>query len=237
MTTDPTGGFTGGTTLLKEVVITASRLPSIGQTIAGSLARGLVSTAITSAFSPPHDYIRNADGSLKLERLTNDDFDRVKELDGEVTTYLRPVEVRSTMLDGGPLGQAVRNGRANVVKFPFRLARFYYQFAGGAKDFVTAYNEMRDANWVGSDKYFHSKANFDATMRGDGGQFAAEKMSNLRESFDMGIKGDKLEWSLQDQAANRYGRMRARQYRVHGGAVNYQDALPKYRPVNLPSKY
>jgi len=149
---------------------------------------------------------------------------------------LDEITVRSTLFDGGPLGEVIRKGQDNVIKFPYRFARFYYQFAGGVKDFVTTYNEMRDANWVGSDKYFHSKANFDATMRGDGGQFAAEKMSNLCESFDMAIKGDKLEWSLQDQAANRYGRMRARQYRVHG-SVNYQEALPKYRPTNLPSKY
>lgn len=236
MGTDPDGGFTEGTTILNEVVIKASKLPSTAQTIMTTLARGL-SSAITSGFSPPHDYIRNADGSLKLERLTNDEFDRVKELDGEVTTYLRPVEVRSTMLDGGPLGQAVRNGRSNVINFPVKFTRFYYQFAGGAKDFVSTYFEMRNADWVGSDKYFHSKANFDAAMRGDGGHLAAEKMSNLRESFDMAIKGDKLEWSLQDQAANRYGRLRANQYRLHGGSVNYQDALPKYRPRNLPSKY
>lgn len=46
---------------------------------------------------------------------------------------------------------------------------------------------MREANWVNSDKYFHSKTNFKATVRGDGGEYAAEKMINLREIIDQRI--------------------------------------------------
>ena len=33
--------------------------------------------------------------------------------------------------------------------------------------------DMRDANTIGADKYFHSKANYEAANRGTGGRHAA----------------------------------------------------------------
>ncbi len=103
-------------------------------------------------------------------------------------------------------------------------------FAGGVKDFGEQFITMKYlTNFANSDKYFHSKANFNATLRGDGGEFAAEKMSNLREIIDERIKGDMRIWSLEDQEANRYGREQAKHYRCHGGQINYKEAIPKYR--------
>jgi RHS repeat-associated protein len=122
LATDPTGGFTGGGTvamttinLADVIVITASRLPSVASvagSIAGSVGTSLLSNAITAG--PLHNYIRQADGSLRLVELTNDDFDNVLERDGEVTTYLRTVEIQSTMLDGGPIGESIRRARAPI---------------------------------------------------------------------------------------------------------------------------
>jgi RHS repeat-associated protein len=114
-------------------------------------------------------------------------------------------------------------------------AEFAKDFAGGVKDFVTVYDEMRDANLINSDKYFHSKANYMATRRGEGGEYAAEKMSNLREIFDQRVKGDSRESSEQDQEANRYGRERAKHHRIH--RTRYKFALPKYRKDYFPEKH
>ena len=71
-------------------------------------------------------------------------------------------------------------GKAGVglnLKANFNYSvKFSTDFIGGVSDFGNIYFEMREANWKGSDKYFHSKANFKASVRGDGGRYAAEKM-------------------------------------------------------------
>ena len=35
-------------------------------------------------------------------------------------------------------------------------------------------SDMRDANTIGADKYFHARGNYDASQRGPGGRWAAE---------------------------------------------------------------
>ncbi len=126
------------------------------------------------------------------------------------------------------------NAQHETITFPATLAKFYYQFAGGVKDFGEQFITMTFlTNFANSDKYFHSKANFNATLRGDGGEYAAEKLSNLREIFDQRIKGDSRNDSLEDQEANRYGRERARHYRFHNGSIDYKEALPKFRRNRL----
>jgi serum amyloid A protein len=117
-------------------------------------------------------------------------------------------------------------------------AEFAKDFVGGFKDFIEIYYEMREANWVNSDKYFHSKANYRASIRGQGGVFAAEKLSNLREFFDQRWpKYDPLSASLADQAANRYGREQASFYKAFQIRRLYTVTIPQFRPSNLPSKY
>lgn len=37
-----------------------------------------------------------------------------------------------------------------------------------------AYLDMREANWKNSDKYFHTRGNYEAAQRGKGGRLAAE---------------------------------------------------------------
>ncbi len=48
---------------------------------------------------------------------------------------------------------------------------------------LRAYQDMRDANWKNSDKYFHARGNYDAASRGTGGRWAAEVIRYVR--FDM----------------------------------------------------
>ncbi|MDG1396279.1 MAG: RHS repeat-associated core domain-containing protein [Flavobacteriales bacterium] len=111
---------------------------------------------------------------------------------------------------------------------------FAKDFTGGVKDFGNQYVTMKfKTNLANSDKYFHSKANFDASRRGLGGEYAAEKMSNLREIIDQRIKGDSRNSSLLDQEANRYGRLQGIKYRNHSGPINYKEAIPKFRTNRL----
>jgi RHS repeat-associated protein len=95
---DPDGGFTGGT-LLGEVLVTASRLPSLAESFASAAFRSVASSAIASAFSPPHDYIEQLDGTFKLARKTNDDFNRVYRRDGRVDNYTKNGELINSHLE------------------------------------------------------------------------------------------------------------------------------------------
>jgi RHS repeat-associated protein len=113
------------------------------------------------------------------------------------------------------------------------IVNFPIDFAGGVKDFHDEYSTMKNRNFKFSDKYFHSKANFKATLRGPGGEYAAEKLSNLREITDQRFKGDSKQSSLEDQEANKYGRERAKHYKLHGLDeidINFKEAIPSFRP-------
>ena len=132
----------------------------------------------------------------------------------------------------------IKEKASAVVEKLSEAKEFVSDFTGGVGDFMDTYSEMRDANWVNSDKYFHSKANFKASLRGPGGKYAAEKMSNLREITDQRIKGDSRASSVADQKANSYGRLQAQKlsyFRYYN--LTYKDALPQFRPSNLPNKY
>ncbi|NDP22542.1 MAG: hypothetical protein GZ091_15880 [Paludibacter sp.] len=143
------------------------------------------------------------------------------------------------MGDDGEIDPPVKKGVVENVKEKIADGiEFVKDFSGGVKDFVETYYEMKDANWQNSDKYFHSKANFKASLRGPGGKYAAEKMSNLREITDQRIKGDSRASSVADQKANNYGRLQAQKlsyFRYY--TFSYGDVLTQYRPISLPSKY
>ncbi|CAK6449246.1 unnamed protein product [Pipistrellus nathusii] len=107
---------------------------------------------------------------------------------------------------------------------------FISQAYEGTKDMVRAYMDMREANFIGADKYFHARGNYDAAQRGPGGVWAAEVISDFRESYPRvtdflkhGDSGHGLEDSMADQEANRWGRS--------GKDPNH------FRPRGLPDKY
>ncbi|XP_054580802.1 serum amyloid A-2 protein-like [Eptesicus fuscus] len=110
----------------------------------------------------------------------------------------------------------------------------WFEFMGqayeGTKDMVRAYLDMREANYKNSDKYFHARGNYDAARRGLGGAWAAEVISDARETYPRftdllkhGDSGHGLADSLADQEANRWGRS--------GKDPN------RFRPPGLPDKY
>jgi RHS repeat-associated protein len=104
-------------------------------------------------------------------------------------------------------------------------------FIGGATDFMKNYYEMREANTIGADKYFHAKANFEAASRGPGGEFFARHFSNLREIWDQNVKGYPRSDTLADQAANIWGRSQV------VIAPDGRSAAQPYRPNGLTVKY
>ena len=78
---------------------------------------------------------------------------------------------------------------------------------GSIGDFIRNYREMRSANTVGADKFFHCKATCEAAQRGESGAETAQKLSEYRKWFDHNIKGDSLKASEDDQFAKCYGRI------------------------------
>ncbi|XP_054442239.1 serum amyloid A-1 protein-like [Pteronotus mesoamericanus] len=107
---------------------------------------------------------------------------------------------------------------------------FFREAYDGARDMWRAYSDMREANYIGADKYFHARGNYDAARRGPGGAWAAEVISDAREGiqssldfFKHGDSGHGAEDSRADQEANRWGRS--------GKDPNH------FRPAGLPDKY
>ena len=132
-----------------------------------------------------------------------------------------------------------------AVTAPFRKAG---EAAGAAGDFKKNYGDMRDADTIGGDKYFHCKANCEAASRGSTGQFVAEKISNTREVTDQRIMRDPRSASEADQAANRQGRAGGAEAASRGmspipGAQDRTDpnicraACGSLRPRGLPDEY
>ena len=83
---------------------------------------------------------------------------------------------------------------------------YWGDFSDGVKDFSRNYNDMRDANTIGADKYFHCMANCQAAREGLGGSDAAALISEGRELADEYIKRDPPSACDADRAANNQGR-------------------------------
>ncbi|NXF81156.1 SAA protein, partial [Sclerurus mexicanus] len=104
-----------------------------------------------------------------------------------------------------------------------RAGQFVWDAAGGSRDMLRAYLDMLEANYIGADKYFHARGNYDAARRGPGGAWAAKVISDVREGWQSRGSGRGAEDTREDQEANEWGR--------RGGDPN------RYRPQGLPSKY
>ncbi len=105
------------------------------------------------------------------------------------------------------------------------------QAVGATRDFMRNYSDLRDANTLGADKYFHCKANCEAASRGNVGDKTACLLSDAREWVDQYIKGDSTSASALDQAANTFGRS-------HAGTGGSCAAICSiYRPNGLSSQY
>jgi len=108
---------------------------------------------------------------------------------------------------------------------------FTNQISGATRDFLRNYNDMRTANTIGADKYFHCKANCEAAQRGWVGKATACIISDGREGVDQYVKMDPASASQADQVANVAGRSGA----TSGGAC--ETVCGAFRPNGLPSGY
>lgn len=107
--------------------------------------------------------------------------------------------------------------------------------------FLVNYNEMKDADTHGADKYFHARANCEAAQRGIVGSMIAKAIGDLREFTDnyrnIHEKKYTLEESLkdiqEDLEANQEGRDLGRKYPT----ANPYDILRHRVPNGLPERY
>ena len=116
---------------------------------------------------------------------------------------------------------------------PAHVVNYWGEVIGATGDFVQNYQNMRQAKWIGADKYFHCKANCEAAQRGPGGEDTACTISDTREWWDQNIKGYPASDSAADQIANRYGRG---QGAMNPGGSCAATCAP-FRPTGLPPQY
>ena len=98
---------------------------------------------------------------------------------------------------------------------------------GAVGDFWYNYQDMKKANTIGADKYYHCMANCEAARRGGPARRAAQGMSEAREWFDQWIKGDPPSACNADRQANRDGQ--------NGGRACQPctQVCAKYRPQGM----
>ena len=149
---------------------------------------------------------------------------KAAELHNFINNLNNAITIESPLVAG--IGMGIYNPIFCSPCFQFKV-----EFTLAMGDFYRNYMDMRNANFIGADKYFHCKANFQAVSRGPGGVFFAEHFSNLREIWDQNIKGYPRWDSVSDQEANYWGRSQV------GIILDPCKACEKYRPVGLPNGY
>jgi hypothetical protein len=95
--------------------------------------------------------------------------------------------------------------------------------------FARNYVDMLSADTIGADKYFHCKANCEATQLGCGQ--LAEHLSDVREWYQENYDGDTPVQCEDDQDANRWGRENA------DTGESCSEVCDFYRPNGLPARY
>jgi RHS repeat-associated protein len=143
----------------------------------------------------------------------------------------------NALTDGPGAANGGGDGPSRIRLFMDYTIMVPFDLLGGTYDFAKNYYDMRKLNLINSDKYFHAKANFQATRRGPGGAFIAIRLSNLREIIDQRIKGDSWFDSMEDQRANIYGRRLGWEYRYFEGTIDYSEILKTYRYDYFPEGY
>ena len=97
------------------------------------------------------------------------------------------------------------------------------------KDFIRNFNDMNKTNFIGGDKYFHCKANYEAGSRGVYGNLVGLLLSLLKESKDVFKYGPNE--SLSDMKANISG------LRGANKGKTLSESCGIFRPSGLPLKY
>lgn len=129
---------------------------------------------------------------------------------------------------------------AERLTAPFRwIGEQIGQVTGAVDDFRDNFDDMRDANTMGGDKYFHCVANCEAATRGPWGEATAVIISEGREVTDAvkyarrgeGFQGED---SQDDRRANEQGRSGAQRGQPEQCRI---DVCESRRPRGLPDEY
>lgn len=107
------------------------------------------------------------------------------------------------------------------------------QAMGATKDFIRNRDHMKEANTIGADKYFHCKANYEATKRGNTGYLTSHALSLGRELYGKVIKNDPWSDVGMDMLSNTFGRWGAKS----GRSDSSKDSCALLRPESLDAKY
>ncbi len=179
----------------------------------------------------------------------------VREVNGEICDYCidQLDKIQETVGDANSLQAEISEMMSNLTNAIMTKAGQIYESTGQSiideaatwdnalGDFARNYNDMVKANTIGSDKYFHTKANCEATQRGAIGEITAEAVSLLREVeegarkviFDGVDLIEQIKDAQEDMEANKDGREKGRQ----NPDAKCGDVIDKYRPKWLPNKY
>lgn len=114
------------------------------------------------------------------------------------------------------------------------------QIAGAVADMTRNYIDMIQRNIIGSDDYFHCKANYEAADRGPWGQATAQWLGDKKEDFDYyknrfrGLTPSEAYIDkLHDKKINEIGRQRAQS----GVYSNSKEACASFRVKGINEKY
>ncbi|MCP4354723.1 MAG: hypothetical protein GY793_03635 [Proteobacteria bacterium] len=116
-----------------------------------------------------------------------------------------------------------------------------YQVQKSIEVFSKNRDDMKEIGWIGGDKYFHAKANAEATQLGNVGYKMASFLSDLREFAQVYTDTIWKGYTLQDikkdmdedQAANSYGRLQGKE----NPDADPKELVKVWRPKGLPEKY
>ncbi len=79
------------------------------------------------------------------------------------------------------------------------------QAVGAASDLVRNWLDMRTANTIGADRYFHCKGNCEAASRGPTAKSVSQYLSGLREGSQLIARRERLADARSDLYANKIG--------------------------------
>ena len=164
-------------------------------------------------------------------------FDEIEEIIGDAKSLEDEIEHGIENIIKKSQENLVNSIKTRVENYIDELKQIY----NAVNVFIRNYNDMKEANTIGADKYFHSKANCEASQLGDFGEITAKGISDLREFTDsfknVYIKGmteiESTKDSADDEEANKYGRSQGK----NNPNENCGDLVEIYRPNGLPEKY
>ncbi len=98
------------------------------------------------------------------------------------------------------------------------------------KDLWSSYQNMRQANTIGADKYFHCTGHCEASREGPWGLAVSRSIGDGREMYGFVVKGDSWAECRADLMANEAGRSAS-------PGMPCREACNQFRPTGLDAQY